>query len=172
MYLISILLLIILYVGYSVRVTGNNIFYYLDPISFIFLILLALPILISAGLLKDFNNAFRLSVKRKESCGRTELLRAIEAVTLAIKALLASGIFCTVFDVIQITATKEGVMLAKCISVSFVTLIYAIFFSIILLPLKARLVVRLHEFPENQKTSDTTDSAKNNTRIRLKDTSN
>lgn len=100
MYLLSILLLMIFCIGFSIWSSGANIMYYLDPASLILVLLLVLPVLISAGLFKDFNNAFRLSVSRKKEFTRFELLRAIEAVNLTIKALWASGIFHSIFGIV------------------------------------------------------------------------
>lgn len=155
MYLLSILLFMVVCVVYSLRSSMGNIVYYIDMPSLLLLFLIVLPILISAGLFKDFNNAFKLSVKRKETCSRTELLRAIEAVNLVIKALWAAGIFNSVFLLIQIMATWSDIQLIRGISVSLITLIYAIFFIILLLPLRSRLLVRLHELPEQPAKSDT-----------------
>ena len=90
MYLLSLVLLILLCIGWSVINMNADLINYLDPASLIML-LVTLPVLLSAGLLRDFNNAFRLSIKRNAVCTKTELLRAAEAVTLAIKALWAAG---------------------------------------------------------------------------------
>lgn len=148
MYLLSMLLLMIFCIGFSIWTSGGNILYYLDPISLILVLLLVLPILISAGLLKDFNNAFRLSVMHKGTCSRPELQRAIEAVNLTIKALWASGIFHSIFGVIHVTVTMKGEVIFRAVSISLITLLYAAFLVIILLPLRSRLLVRLHELPE------------------------
>lgn len=154
MYLLSMLLLMIFCIGYSIWTSGGNIFYYIDPTSLILVIMLVLPVLISAGLLKDFNNAFRLSVKPREACSRSELLRAVEAVNLAIRALWASGIFHSIFGVIHILATVSGEKKAIAASISMITLQYAAFFVILLLPLKSRLTVRLHEMSGRPEQDD------------------
>lgn len=155
MYLLSILLLMLLCIGYSIVISNGNIFYYLDPASLLLVLLFVLPILLSAGLLKDFNNAFRLSVSLKKACARVDLLRAVESVNLAIKALWASGIFHSTFGIIHTLANTEGELLARTASVALITLLYAAFFVIMLLPLRSRLLVRLHELPEHPEKSDT-----------------
>lgn len=158
MYLFSILLLMLFCIGYSIVISSGNIFYYLDPASLLLVLLLVLPILLSAGLLKDFNNAFRLSISQRKACTRFELLRAVEAVNLAIKALWASGIFHSTFGIIHTLAKTEGALLIRTASVALITLLYAAFFVIMLLPLRSRLLVRLHEFAEHPDKSDTEDS--------------
>lgn len=154
MYLLSMLLLMIFCIGYSIWTSGGNIFYYIDPASLVLVLMLVLPVLISAGLLKDFNNAFRLSVKPGEACSRSELLRAVEAVNLAIRALWASGIFHSIFGVIHVLVTITGETRVKSVSISMITLLYAAFFVILLLPLKSRLTVRLHEMSRHPEEDD------------------
>lgn len=118
------------------------------PSSLILVLLLVLPVLISAGLFRDFNNAFRLSVSRKKEFTHLELLRAIEAVNLAIKALWASGIFHTIFGIIHVFVTMSGEQRLRATTISMITLLYAAFFVILLLPMRSRLLVQLHELPE------------------------
>lgn len=154
MYLLSILLFMALCVGYSVLSTSGgigSIIHYIDPASLVVMVLIVLPVLMSSGLFHDFNNAFKFSTIRQKPCSRTALLRAIEAVNLVIKALWASGVFNSVFTIIQLLATADGMdYLAKALSVSLITLLYAAFLVILLLPLKSRLLVRLHELDAEQ----------------------
>ena len=49
--------------------------------------------IVIAGLLKDFNNAFRFGTKMKKPVKKAELSRALEAVSFAIKAFWTAGIF-------------------------------------------------------------------------------
>ena len=110
MYLLSLVLLILLCIGWSVINMNADLINYLDPASLIML-LVTLPVLLSAGLLRDFNNAFRLSIKRNAVCTKTELLRAAEAVTLAIKALWAAGIVNTLLGLISLIPNLEVISL-------------------------------------------------------------
>lgn len=100
MYILSLILLILLCIGWFVITTNADIIRYLDPASLIMLLLVTLPVLLSAGLLRDFNSAFRLSIRRTVVCSKAELLRAIEAVTLAAKALWTAGILDTLLGLI------------------------------------------------------------------------
>ena len=151
MYLLSLVLLILLCIGWSVINMNADFINYLDPTSLIMLLLVTLPVLLSAGLLRDFNNAFRLSIKRTAVCTKTELLRAAEAVTLAIKALWAASIVNTLLGLI-FTFTTEKFIWAF-VGISMISLLYAAFFSILLLPMRSRLLVRLYELPDETAAS-------------------
>ena len=149
MYLLSLVLLILLCIGWSVINMNADLINYLDPASLIML-LVTLPVLLSAGLLRDFNNAFRLSIKRNAVCTKTELLRAAEAVTLAIKALWAAGIVNTLLGLISTFTTEKFIW--AFVGISMISLLYAAFFSILLLPMRSRLV-RLYELPDETAAS-------------------
>lgn len=150
MYLLSLVLLILLCIGWSVINMNADLISYLDPASLIML-LVTLPVLLSAGLLRDFNNAFRLSIKRTAVCTKTELLRAAEAVTLAIKALWAAGIVNTLLGLISTFTTEKFIW--AFVGISMISLLYAAFFSILLLPMRSRLLVRLYELPDETAAS-------------------
>ena len=150
MYLLSLVLLILLCIGWSVINMNADLINYLDPASLI-MQLVTLPVLLSAGLLRDFNNAFRLSIKRNAVCTKTELLRAAEAVTLAIKALWAAGIVNTLLGLISTFTTEKFIW--AFVGISMISLLYAAFFSILLLPMRSRLLVRLYELPDETAAS-------------------
>ena len=129
---------------------GGGLVYFLDFPSALVMLLFGSTILLSAGLLKDFNNAFRLVVRmgrEKESAvSEGELRRAIEAVRLAIKTMLTGGVFSFLFTCVLImvqldTPEKLGPMLA----VGMLVLLYCLAVVLILLPLEARLRVRMSD---------------------------
>lgn len=142
MYILSLILLILLGIGWSVTTMNAAIVNYLDPASLIMLLLVTLPVLLSSGLLRDFNNAFRLSIKRSAVCSKIELLRAIEAVTLTIKALWTAGIVDTLLGLIFAFTSDE--FICAYVGIAMISLLYAAFLNILLLPMRSRLLVRLH----------------------------
>ena len=124
--------------------------WYLDPISLILLVLITIPIMMSAGLLKDFNNAFRFAVKKNVDATYTQMKRSIEAVILFRRTLIASGAFTFVFSLVFVFIynTMEEMnlqMLLASVAVASLSLLYALAFVIILLPLESRLKVKLQE---------------------------
>lgn len=146
MYILSLILLILLCIGWFVITTNADIVQYLDPASLIMLLLVTLPVLLSAGLLRDFNNAFRLSIRRTVVCSKAELLRAIEAVTLAAKALWTAGILDTLLGLIFAFTAEE--FIHAYVGIALISLLYAAFLSVMLLPVRSRLLVRLHDLPD------------------------
>ena len=66
MYFISILAVVIASVILSFSLTLSVSFKnFLDFPSLLLILLLSIPILISSGLLRDFNNAFRIAIGKK-----------------------------------------------------------------------------------------------------------
>lgn len=122
---------------------------YVDGVSLIMLLIFTLPMLIASHLLKDFNNAFRLSTKKSEIKNISEIKRAIEAVDLVMKVLLGAGAFIAVFLGIMILhELDDSSTIGPKMSIGMLSLVYALAIDLFLLPLKARLKVRLHEFIE------------------------
>lgn len=150
MYLLSFFVFMVLCIGFLTLSTGGNIVYFIDMPSLVLLILIVVPMLMSAGLLKDFNNAFRLGIKVKKPAKKAELVRAIEAVSFTIKVLWAGAIFCTVFQLVTVVVehTDDYAVLFACSAISLVPLSYATFLALLLLPLQSRLKVRLNALCE------------------------
>lgn len=126
--------------------------WYFDSVSLILLVLITIPIMISAGLLKDFNNAFRFATKKNTDATYTQLKRSIEAVILFRKTLIAAGAFTFLFSLVfvfvynnmQTESVSIEILLVN-IAVASLSLLYALAFVIILLPLESRLKVKLQE---------------------------
>lgn len=151
MYLLSILALIIfsivpmMFLMEGIGGMGRSLVYILDFPSLLVLLLILIPMLASAGLLKDFNNAFRLGAHAHVKSDIYELKRAIHAVSFAVGALWAAGIFSSVYAIIYtlFLHNKEGAAFAAYLGVAVIPLLYSSFLVILLLPLKARLAVKL-----------------------------
>ena len=148
MYLLSLFVFMVLAVGFMAVAGGGGfqtLSYFIDMPSIIILILLLVPMLLSAGVLKDLNNAFRLGAKRRVQAKRLELIRAVEAVSFTIKALWTAGIFSVIFQFsIAIMRQAPDAKLAFLyLAVSMIPLLYTTFFAILLLPLRSRLNMQL-----------------------------
>lgn len=129
-----------------------------DVISVLLVFIITIPILASSGLHKDFNNAFKLTLGKKEAGSLLELKRAKEAVMLVTRTVILSGIlfwaFSTImilYDVIGDTDTIEKLSSmfhtffaneAICI----LSIFYAMVVSLMLLPIMSRLEVKMAEF--------------------------
>ncbi len=120
---------------------------YFDIPSVILLIILCIPMLLAAGLLRDFNNAFAIALSKKKIASITEIKRAIEAVELTMKSLMYGSIFTFLFSLIIILRCVDSLqLLAPNFSVAILTFIYAIGFNMLLLPIKAKLNIKMTEY--------------------------
>lgn len=82
---------------------------YMDVTSLLILFILCIPILISSGLVKDFNNGFRILFKKGKQTNLAEIKRAVEAVELTMKILLYSGMFSFLFSVVIILDISKDI---------------------------------------------------------------
>lgn len=120
------------------------------PTAALFLLII-IPILISGGLLKDLNNAFRLAIKKRKAACLTELKKAKEAVSLTIKTLIVSSVF--LFFIQGICAMRKAddlSLLGPSMAAAMLAMVYGFGFSLILLPLQSILNVRIQEFLSEQ----------------------
>lgn len=122
---------------------------YIDTPSLIILLLLVIPVLISAGMFHDFRASFRRAFSVRVTCTRVELQRSMEAVKLARKSNFTAGIFgfltafvlvCKSYDVLE-----ENVFWF-CMAVAVLPVIYAAVFDLIFLAVYGRLKKRYIDF--------------------------
>lgn len=150
MYLLSIISVIILtgvMCAFSFGMDINYVSRVIDFPTIFFLILFLIPLLISGGLLKDFNNAFRLGIGKKTAESLMELKRAKESVSLTIKIMISLSIFiCAIQGIGIIYSMDDPWLLGPYFSVALLSLIYGMGIALILLPLQARLNIKMQEF--------------------------
>lgn len=150
MYLLSIICVILMTavlcgtLGMSGSVMFGRLY---DFPTIIFLVLFLVPLLISGGLLKDFSNAFRFAIGKKEAGTLLELKRAKEAVSLTIKIMMVVSVFiCAIEGIFIIYSMDDPTKLGPSFAVMLLSLIYGMGFALVLLPLQARLNVKIQEF--------------------------
>lgn len=146
MYLLSIIaiVLITIIMSFSFATPFTAL---LDPPSLLLLLIVCVPILFSAGLQKDFCNAFRIGLSKKTTFSLIAIKRAHEAVGLIIKTLLYGGILLFAISCCIILITLEDpTILGPLLSVSALCFVYAIAFILLLLPLKSILKVKIMEY--------------------------
>lgn len=120
---------------------------YMDVTSLLILFILCIPILISSGLIKDFNNGFRILFKKGKQTNLAEIKRAVEAVELTMKILLYSGMFSFLFSVVIILdISKDIASFGGNLSVSLVSLTYALAINMVLHPIRTKLKVKLIDY--------------------------
>lgn len=147
MYFISILAIILVTVLAGGNSLNFHLEYFWDTPSLLIILLLCISILLSAGLFKDFNNAFRIALSKKKDKNLIEIKRGIEAINLAVRTLLCSGFFFFILSLFVILRSLDDLsMLGPHIAVAVLTCIYTLAITIILLPIKSILKVKVIEF--------------------------
>lgn len=150
MYLLSVICVILMTAVMcgTWGVAGSTMFYrFYDFPTIIYLVMFLVPLLISGGLLKDFSNAFRLVIGKKEAGSLQELKRAKEAISLTIKIMVTVSVFiCAIQGIFIIYSMADPAQLGPSFSVALLSLIYGMGLALVLLPLQARLNVKIQEF--------------------------
>lgn len=155
MYIVSVLA-VVFASWYLANAQGGQMWLVDLPTIFV-MVLFVFTILLGAGFLKDFNNAFRLGLWRKQGNeSANELKRAIEAVRLVRKVLVASGMFLLFFELTQILLAIDieiselpsgaGFMLSTGLKAPA----YASVAILVLLPLESTLQMKLWNIQESE----------------------
>ncbi len=139
--IVSFLLGVVFFGGFGMGIMGL-----IDPTSFILLLILCIPVLMAAGVLKDFVNGFRFAVTKKQPQSLGEIKRAIQAVELAIRTLLFGSLFLSVMPAILVLYEGNGEYIWPSIGVSAICFAYGLGMIILLLPVKTRLEFKLIDF--------------------------
>ena len=143
MYFISIVAVVCIS-GFLLMLGQGSVVWFIDMPSLIVILLFDITMLFSAGLVKDFNNAFRMVLRTGKDESVTEMKRAIEAVGLVRKTTLAAGVFSMIFGLIMAMGQLGNPeLLGPNLAVASLTLLYALAFILILLPLESRLRMKL-----------------------------
>lgn len=146
MYLLSVLAIILCFMVVQF-VNPISIFGFVDVTSMTLLVLLVVPIMFSAGLLRDLNNAIRLVLGKRKEAAMLELKRAKLAVDMMIKISIYSSIFVTMVElVVLLHNMSDPAYLGPMISMSLLILLYAIVICLLLMPIRARLGQRILEY--------------------------
>lgn len=116
-----------------------------DMISLFSMLLVVIPILISASLHKDFIHAFSLAWSKTSGRSLMELKRGKEAVDLAIKAIIGSGVLSFCVGFIEVAFSNAKYVLPN-FGVCVTGLLYAAFFTLLLIPVQAKLKVKIMEY--------------------------
>ena len=143
MYFISIVAVVCIS-GFLLMLGQGSVVWLIDMPSLIVILLFDITMLFSAGLVKDFNNAFRMVLRTGKDESVTEMKRAIEAVGLVRKTTLSAGVFSMIFGLIMAMGQLGNPeLLGPNLAVASLTLLYALAFILILLPLESRLRMKL-----------------------------
>lgn len=149
MYLISILafVLVVLFTAFTAPVYPGA---FIDLPTILLILCISVPILLSTGLGKDFSNAFRIALNPSKEYTKKSLKRALEAVRLMIRTLLCSGGATFLLSgILTLHRLDDPANLGPILSLSFLSLLYALAMTLLLLPIQSVLKTKLIEDKDN-----------------------
>jgi len=138
MYFISIIIFLAVLV--STFLLSGSITIFIDLPSILIIIAITLPMLLSSGLFTDFKNSFRIVMSKDKTFSNEELERAILAIDLTNKLILISGFLGSIIGLISmLRQLSDPSKIGPSVAVMLLTTFYALFLTIILMPVKAKL---------------------------------
>lgn len=159
MHIVSIIVVFIFYILYCLWGMGFQPHYFPWFFEFPLLVMVLfspVPFLVPGGLWKDFVNALRIILKKKEAGSRMELQRAKEAVKLAKKTVLVTAVFLAfVHAVLALYSFDVLGSLGYLIKPIALVPIYGMAVVLILQPVQTALELKILEWEEAERTVET-----------------
>ncbi len=164
MYLLSILAIILCFVFVQCFQSAMGVWQFFDIGSMLFLVMLIIPIMVSAGLLRDLNNAFRLVFGKKKEVTLLAVKRAKLAVDTMIRISVCGSVFLLMLQLVVILHFMlDPASLGPNISMAFLTLLYAMVVCLLMIPIRAKLEQRILEYmpscPEKEEETEEQEAA-------------
>lgn len=121
--------------------------HFFDLVSLLFFLLTSIPLLIVAGLHKDFINAFRFAIGKTKAKSILELKRAKEAIILAGRTVVSTGIICTCLDAITILYECDRLdKLGPNMAIALLSSLYGALLYLLFVPVRSKLEMLIVEF--------------------------
>ena len=144
MELVSILLGIVLlgaidYGSGAIRLSG--IMFLIDLPSMLIILALTAPVLFRGGIWNDFLRAWKL-LKRSYTCHLSEIRRSLDVVEMLQKQLIYAGIISMLLSFIHVLGNMSD------LAVAILTMLYAVIFEMLLLPLQIEAKRRIIDYME------------------------
>lgn len=154
MYLLAILgvILFVVLVGGVTEMGLVSLSSCIDITSLLLILVIVIPVMASMGMLKDVNHAFRLTLGKGKAGSLPELKRAKLAITYLIRCSLLAGAVGTLVGGMQLLSFFRAdirSMIAG-LGVAICPLLYAFVIAIVLLPIEAKLQLKISEFMESE----------------------
>lgn len=153
MEIISILLGVIL-LGTATYGNGDSMFemyrlrFLIDLPSLIIVLVFTVPALFKGGVWKDFMRAWKL-LRKDYTCHLSELRRTLDVVEMMQKQLIYAGVLCMLMSFITILGQLTSPeYLGPNLAVSILTILYAVIFEMLLLPLQLEVKRRIIDYME------------------------
>ncbi len=120
---------------------------FIDFPSLIVIFGISVPILMASGLFKDFMRGFKVMSSKDNLYTPVELKRTLVAINLASRALILSGIIGTFTGIVGMLVHIDKIsMIGPSFAVAILTVIYALVFTGMIMPIKFRVEAVLSTF--------------------------
>ncbi len=130
--------------------------YLFDLPTLLLLFLILIPTILGTGTGKDLMNAFRIGFSRTKSYSLIELKRAEETINLGIKMLFLTGGLMALLDCLIILHELSSLSeLGPRCAMIVVSMLYALFFSMIFMPLKVIIHNRIISYMDENEADET-----------------
>ena len=121
-----------------------------DIPSIFCILILTVPVLFRKGLGKDFLRGFKL-LKKSYTCHLGELRRTLDVIEMMQKQVACAGLICMLLAVIYVMSrldTPETI--GPSLAVAVLSLLYAVIFEVLLLPLQIEAKRRIADYMEEE----------------------
>lgn len=117
-----------------------------DIPSVIILMIFTVPVLFKGGMWRDFKRAWQL-LNKSYSCRLSELRRTLDVVEMMQKQILYAGSVCLLMTMIAVLhMLSDLASLGPNLAVAILTMLYALFFEMLLLPLQFEVKRRIIDY--------------------------
>lgn len=155
MEIISILLGIILLMTTGYGYSGNGfgldlsrLRHLLDIPSLVIMLVFTVPVLLKSGVWRDFKRAWRL-LRKDYTCHLSELRRTLDVVEMMQKQVIYAGVICMLLSFVTILGLLSDLAsLGPMMAVAILTMLYAVIFEMLLLPLQLEVKRRIIDYME------------------------
>ncbi len=114
--------------------------WYLDPVSFVYILAVTVLVLYISGMIPDFFRAFGIGYAKRVTVCENVVKRALTAIKTALSALLLSGALSFATGFILLTKVQTNMEdIFPSMGVAMLPIFYAILLALLLLPTKVRL---------------------------------
>lgn len=150
MYILGILLFV-LSLAFISLASGGSPLAFIDIPSLIVILGVCIPILLASGLAKDFIRGFKVMQRLPNQLTEIELKRTLIAISLVMKSTIIGGLLGTLVGSVAIGANIDSITkLGPSIGVALLTILYAVVFYVMLLPVQYRVKAVLSTFPSHK----------------------
>lgn len=126
----------------------HQLIFLLDLPSLITMLVFTVPILFKSGVWNDFKRAWRL-LSRNYTCHLSELRRTLDVVEMMQKQVIYAGVICMLMTFITIMhSLSDLASLGPNLAVAILTMLYALIFEMLLLPLQMEVKRRIIDYME------------------------